>query len=122
MRVIRQISGVGSTLSCCGRCAKGVCLDQRLTDPDEAEPTRLLREDISDGDIEAIYRQFANFQIQLFGLDFNSIDSLPGDALPKRPLTFKAHDILQNGGVDVFGAVCCLRVPSCSTVSPASPN
>ncbi|KAJ9133593.1 hypothetical protein NKR19_g9012 [Coniochaeta hoffmannii] len=34
----------------------GACLNDLVIDPNEAEPTRLLREDISDGDIEAIYR------------------------------------------------------------------
>ncbi|KAF2459438.1 hypothetical protein BDY21DRAFT_338253 [Lineolata rhizophorae] len=87
----------------------GVCLNDLLPDPNEAEPTRLLREDISDGDIEVIYRQFANFLLQLFSLDFDSIGSLPSleakaeSPIPKRPLTYRAHDILHNGGVDVFG-------------------
>lgn len=97
----------------------GVCLNDLLTDPNEAEPTRLLREDISDGDIEVIYRQFANFLLQLFSLDFDSIGSLPSleakepeSPVPKRPLTYKAHDILQNGGVDVFGMACRSHAPS----------
>lgn len=106
----------------------GVCLNDLLTDPNEAEPTRLLREDISDGDIEVIYRQFANFLLQLFSLDFDSIGSLPSpeaepeSPMPKRPLTYKAHDILHNGGVDVFGTACRSRVPSHScTFSPPRP-
>lgn len=87
----------------------GVCLNNLPTDPNEAEPTRLLREDISDGDIEVIYKQFASFLLQLFSLNFDSIGSLPApeaeseSPMPKRLLTYKAHDILHNGGADVFG-------------------
>ncbi|KAK0115668.1 hypothetical protein ONS95_000064 [Cadophora gregata] len=87
----------------------GVSASDVLKDPNAEHPTRLLREDISDSDIEAIYRQLANFQLQLFALDFDRIGSLPsptaeGQSLtPTRPLTFKAHSILQNGGVDTFG-------------------
>jgi aminoglycoside phosphotransferase (APT) family kinase protein len=106
----------------------GVCLNDLLTDPNEAEPTRLLREDISDGDMEVIYRQFANFLLQLFNLDFDSIGSLPSpeaepeSLMPKRPLTYKAHDILHNGGVDVFGTAYRSHVPSHScTFSPQGP-
>lgn len=48
----------------------------------------------------------ASFQLQLFKLDFNSIGNLdsptPGTCFPTRPLTRKAHDILQTGGVDTF--------------------
>ncbi|KAI0886893.1 phosphotransferase enzyme family protein [Annulohypoxylon maeteangense] len=90
----------------------GVCLNDLLIETDKADPTRLLREDISDGDIEVIYRQFANFLLQLFSLDYDSIGNLPSpedkpeSLMPKRPLTYKAHDILHNGGVDVFGGRC----------------
>lgn len=69
--------------------------------------TRLLREDISDDEIETIYRQFASFLLQLFKLDFDHIGSLDCPTsehrFPIRPLTWKAHDILQTGGVDTFG-------------------
>ncbi|KAK4043062.1 phosphotransferase enzyme family protein [Parachaetomium inaequale] len=79
--------------------------------PNAECPTRLMRADISDDDIEALYRQFANFLLQLFKLDFDTIGSLPSPrdgtespvVIPVRPLTFKAHTILQNGGVDTFG-------------------
>jgi len=87
----------------------GVNLSDILMDPDAKCPTRLMREDISDDKIEAIYRQFANFLLQLFKLDFDRIGSLPWPSdeadspIPIRPLTFKAHTILQNGGVDTFG-------------------
>jgi aminoglycoside phosphotransferase (APT) family kinase protein len=90
----------------------GVSLSDLLQDPNAERPTRLMREDISDSDIEVIYRQLANFLLQLFKLDFDRIGSLPslkaGDQSPTplRPLTFKAHSILQNGGVDTFGMAC----------------
>lgn len=69
--------------------------------------TRLLREDLSDEEMEIIYRQFANFLLQLFKLDFDHIGTLdsstPGIHFPIRPLTWKSHDILQTGGVNTFG-------------------
>jgi hypothetical protein len=85
----------------------GVSLSDLLEDPNAECPTRLMREDISDSDIEVIYRQLANFLLQLFKLDFDRIGSLPSPRAeaqsptptPTRPLTFKAHSILQNGGV-----------------------
>ncbi|KAL2830101.1 phosphotransferase enzyme family protein [Aspergillus pseudoustus] len=87
----------------------GVSLSQLLQNPNAERPSRVMREDISDRNIETIYRQLANFMLQLFKLDFDRIGSLPqpqGDFqshTPLRPLTFKAHSILQNGGVDTFG-------------------
>ncbi|PYI32353.1 hypothetical protein BP00DRAFT_445600 [Aspergillus indologenus CBS 114.80] len=87
----------------------GVSLSDLLRAPNALCPTRVMREDISDRDIEIIYRQLANFLLQLFELDFDHIGSLPSpqaDArspTPLRPLTFKAHSILQNGGVNTFG-------------------
>jgi hypothetical protein len=71
--------------------------------------TRLLREDLSDDEMETIYRQFANFLLQLlqpFKLDFDHIGNLdsptPELRFPIRPLTWKAHDILQTGGINTF--------------------
>jgi hypothetical protein len=86
----------------------GVSLSDLLEVPNAELPTRLIREDISDSDIEVIYRQLANFLLQLFELNFDRIGSLPSPMAAKnpmstRPLTFKAHSILQNGGVDAFG-------------------
>lgn len=88
----------------------GVSLSSLLQDPN-AEPSRVIREDISDSDIEVIYRQLANFLLQLFKLDFDQIGSLPSpqteypSPTPPRPLTFKARTILQDGGVDTFGTI-----------------
>lgn len=83
----------------------GVSLTKLLKDVDSG--TRLLKEDLSDDEMETIYRQFANFLLQLFKLDFEHIGSLqspnPSLRFPIRPLTWKAHDILQTGGVDTFG-------------------
>jgi aminoglycoside phosphotransferase (APT) family kinase protein len=92
----------------------GVSLSDLLQDPNGDRPSRVMREDISDGDIEVMYRQLANFLLQLFKLDFDRIGSLSSpqaeaqSPTPPRPLTFKAHSILQNGGVDVFGMLCYL--------------
>jgi aminoglycoside phosphotransferase (APT) family kinase protein len=89
----------------------GVSLSDLLQDPNAERPSRVMREDISDSDIEFIYRQLANFLLQLFKLDFDQIGSLPSpqteasSPTPPRPLTFKAHSILQNGGVDTFGTL-----------------
>lgn len=91
----------------------GVSLSDLLKNPNAERPTRLMREDISDNDIENIYRQLANYLLQLFKLDFDRICSLPWPGVeaqsdtPARPLTFKAHSILQNGGVNTFGMSCC---------------
>ncbi|OGM47788.1 hypothetical protein ABOM_003325 [Aspergillus bombycis] len=87
----------------------GISLSDLLRDPHAECPTRVIREDISDDDIGFIYRQLANFLLQLFKLDFDSIGSLPSaqaeaeDTTRSRPLTFKVHHILQDGGVDTFG-------------------
>lgn len=90
----------------------GVSLSDIFRNPGSQNPSRVIREDISDDDIEIVYRQMANYLLQLFRLDFGRIDSLPppqgqfqGPTL-RRPLTFKAHSILQNGGVDTFGMLC----------------
>ena len=75
----------------------GVSLNDLLKDPNAERPTRLMREDIDDSDIEIIYRQLAGFMLQLFELDFERIGSLPSPttevekSIPIRPLTFKAH-------------------------------
>lgn len=87
---------------------EGVSLSDILRDPNADRPTRLMREDISDSDIEFVYRQMASFLLQLFELDFDRIGSLPwpgdeSDTPLRRPLSFKVHSILQNGGVDTFG-------------------
>lgn len=83
----------------------GTPLNDLLKEPKGG--TRLLRDDLSDGEMEMIYRQFAVFLLQLFKLDFDRVGNLdysvPELRFPSRPLTWKAHDILQTGGVDTFG-------------------
>ena len=84
---------------------EGVSLNDLLKDVKSG--TRLLREDVSDVELEIIHKHFAGFLLQLFKLDFDHIGSLDSTApklrFPVRPLTWKAHDILQTGGVDTFG-------------------
>lgn len=100
----------------------GVSLSDLLKDSSAERPSRVMREDISDNDIEVIYRQIANFLLQLFKLDFDRVGSLPWpqsdtqSPTPPRPLTFKAHSILQNGGIDTFGTFYCLPFPVFSLI------
>lgn len=78
----------------------GVDLCDLLQDPNAERPSRVMREDISNSDIEVIYRQLANFLLHLFEPNFDQIGSLPSphaeaqSPTPPRPLTFKAHCIL----------------------------
>lgn len=85
----------------------GVCLKELFLD----EESKLLKEDIPDCDVKSIYRQMANFVLQLFNINLPCIGSLPtpttGFSAPVRPLTLKVHDILQNGGVNTFGSFVC---------------
>lgn len=83
---------------------EGVSLESILKErPDK----RLMKKNISDTDIECIYKQFARILLKLFQLNFHHIGSLPtpvtGFQVPIRPLSFKVHDIVQMGGVDTFG-------------------
>lgn len=91
---------------------QGISVNNLLRNHDAKRNTRLIKEDINEGDLEFLYRQFANFLIQLFKLDFYRIGSLPtpetGFQVPIRPLTWKVHDIIQTGGVDTFGKACFL--------------
>lgn len=100
----------------------GVSLNDLLRDPGSG--TRLLREDLSDDEMKIIYRQLANFLLQLFSLDFDHIGSLdslnPELRFPIRPLTWKAHDILQTGGVDTFGML--LRRRLYTTINRTTPR
>jgi hypothetical protein len=86
---------------------EGTCLTDCLGNPEAATPVRLMREDISDSDVEFLFRQMANIQLQLFQLNFDRIGSLPtpktGFPAPIRPLTWKVHEIIHAGGVNTFG-------------------
>lgn len=88
---------------------KGVGASHVLKDPKATVDTRLVRADISENDVELLFRQVAGFQLQLFELDFDRIGSLPTPktsfSAPVRPLTWKVHDITQTGGVDTFGTL-----------------
>lgn len=81
----------------------GVPLKELFTEGGSA----VLKEDIPGHDVEYVYRQMANFILQLFKIDLPRLGSLPTPIThfpsPIRPLTWKVHDILQNGGIDTFG-------------------
>ncbi|TAQ90016.1 hypothetical protein B7494_g1641 [Chlorociboria aeruginascens] len=83
---------------------EGISLESILK---EEADKRLIRNNISDSDIEYIYKQFARILLKLFQLDFDFIGNLPtpktGFQAPVRPLTFKVHDIIQLGGINTFG-------------------
>lgn len=73
----------------------GVSLSDLLQDPNAERPSRVMK-DISDSDIEVIYRQLANFLLQLFKLDFDQIGSLPSpqaEAQSPKPCTATAANI-----------------------------
>ncbi|KGQ02145.1 hypothetical protein PAAG_11098 [Paracoccidioides lutzii Pb01] len=55
----------------------GVSLSDLQKDPNAECPTRLMREDISDSEVEIAYRQLVNYLLQLFKFDFDCIGSLP---------------------------------------------
>jgi hypothetical protein len=86
---------------------EGVSGSDLLSDYRAGFGTRLLRKDISERKLELLFRQLAQFQLELFSLDFDSLSSVPipeeGVAAPKRPLTWKAHKILHRGAIDTFG-------------------
>jgi hypothetical protein len=79
---------------------------RRGTGPEEA---RTLRLDISDEELETIYRQIANILLELSAHDFPRIGSLSkntdfGSGIYSRPLTLKMNEIKSHGGVRVGGA------------------
>ena len=82
---------------------EGACLNDIFTGGD----SRLLKRDVSRDDLEFVYRQIANFMLQIFEIDFERIGSLPtpitGYSPPSRPLTWKLQEIMQTGGVDASG-------------------
>jgi len=89
---------------------EGTSLGGILQDPRDPHGRR-MRQDISDDKIKKIYRQIACSMLQLSQLDFAHIGSLSrlshGDSqctatVRARPMTWKAHEILNVGGVDVF--------------------
>lgn len=90
---------------------EGVSLGEILQNKDPSKSQRLMPDDISDASIEKLYRQVARIMLQLSKLNFARIGSLSMDssesdgyaaAIRSRPVTMKAHDILQVGGIGVF--------------------
>ncbi|KAI1120312.1 hypothetical protein F5Y10DRAFT_134548 [Nemania abortiva] len=88
---------------------EGVGVDEILQNVD----ARIMKDDVSEHVIETIFRQTISFQLQLQQLNFPCIGSMtsasttdgPGFSatISSRPFTKKAHDFLENGGVDVLG-------------------
>ena len=54
----------------------GVSFSDLFKDSNAKRLIRLIREDINNNDIKVIYKQLANFLLQLFKLDFDRIGSL----------------------------------------------
>lgn len=83
----------------------GVCLKDVIGKTD----SRLIRDDVSEDDLEMIYRQMANFMIQLFNISFDKIGNVPTPythySAPVRPLTYKINDLICSGGIDTFGTL-----------------
>lgn len=88
---------------------EGISVDTILQNSDD----RIMRQDVSENVVEALFRQTVDFLLQLQKLDFSHIGSLgvrseadSGESTPmvcSRPMTKKSHDFLLHGGVDVFG-------------------
>ncbi|KAL4964163.1 phosphotransferase family protein [Aspergillus stella-maris] len=91
---------------------EGVSLDTLLRQgPGEVE-AHTLRADISDEELETIYRQIASFLLELSAHDFPRIGSLSvsedtdtSSVVDSRPLTLKINEIESHGGVRVGGPV-----------------
>ncbi|KAL5332576.1 hypothetical protein BJX70DRAFT_383741 [Aspergillus crustosus] len=89
---------------------EGEPLDKILRQGSGPEDAHSLRVDISDEELEIIYRQVANFLLELSAHDFPQIGSLSGNAdfssgINSRPLTLKMNEIESHGGVRVGGHV-----------------
>jgi len=74
----------------------------------EPESGQILRSDISDRDLDIIYRQIANILLELSEHDFSQIGSLSRidnthSCATSRPLTLKLNEIESHGGVFVGG-------------------
>ncbi|KAJ5562714.1 hypothetical protein N7461_001475 [Penicillium sp. DV-2018c] len=87
---------------------EGEPLDVILRQGPGREEARSLRLDINDEELETIYRQIANFLLDLSAHDFPQIGSLSGNAIldsgiDSRPLTLKMNEIESHGGVRVGG-------------------
>ncbi|EAW15264.1 phosphotransferase family protein [Aspergillus clavatus NRRL 1] len=80
---------------------EGEPLDTILRQGTGPEEARTLRLDISDEELEIIYRQIANILLELSAHTFPRIDF--GSGIYSRPLTLKMNEIKSHGGVSVGG-------------------
>ncbi|KAL4807438.1 hypothetical protein BDV18DRAFT_167968 [Aspergillus unguis] len=83
---------------------EGEPLDMILRQGTGPEDSHSLRQDISDEELEIVYRQMANILLELSAHDFSRIGSLSGNAdsnsgVDSRPLTLKMNEIQSHGGV-----------------------
>ena len=71
----------------------------------EPESGQTLREDISDRDLDIIYRQIANILLEVSKHDFPRIGSLSridhDTCVDWRPLTLKMNETERHGGVNI---------------------
>lgn len=84
---------------------QGVSLKNVLKeDADESAP---LRNDLDDKELEIIYRQLAQFTLQLFDFNFSQISRLPFESTyARRPLTMTVYEIIRFGGL-TFSVLLC---------------
>ncbi|KAI0534965.1 phosphotransferase enzyme family protein [Xylaria digitata] len=83
---------------------QGEDLGDILEDPAD-EHSSLMSVRVDDETVKVIYRQVAQFMLQIFKLDFEEIGGLPiGSPDRRRPLTLAAHEIIRLGGVNVLGS------------------
>jgi hypothetical protein len=93
----------------------GMSLRDILTD--ETDPdSKILKSDFPDEKLRVLYRQIADFHLQLYQLDFPSIGALSiGDdgriAVNARPLTLKMQEIEAHSGVKIAGKTNIHAVP-----------
>jgi hypothetical protein len=80
----------------------------------DAEATRRsMSDNVADSTLDKIYRQIVRFQSQLASLNFSHIGNISATSqlenvskttkVDKRPLTWRGHEILLAGGIDVLG-------------------
>jgi hypothetical protein len=83
---------------------EGEPLDMILRRSNGPEDAHTLSSDITDQELETIYRQVANILLELSVHDFSQIGSLSSDtdiSIHSRPLTLKMNEIRCHGGVSV---------------------
>lgn len=77
------------------------------------ESGQILKADISDRDLDIIYRQMVNIMLELSEHEFSHIGALsPVDntyTVDSRPVTWKMNEILHHGAVDVGGMSAAFR-------------